>query len=130
MTFGTVAVILSVVFIVLMVDARDRVRTAETEKLSVAERVFTALEARRQLEQLATIATVAENPTLKAALDTYIHRAQFRRPARRPGNLAARYRHPGSRETGGAHRGRRAGDSRCRRIRVRERWAVQGPLAA
>ena len=39
MTFGTVAVILSVVFIVLMVDARDRVRAAETEKLSVAERV-------------------------------------------------------------------------------------------
>lgn len=77
MTFGTVAVILSVVFIVLMVDARDRVRTAETEKLSVAERVFTALEARRQLEQLATIATVAENPTLKAALDTYFTERSF-----------------------------------------------------
>jgi hypothetical protein len=70
-TFITVAVILSLVFIVLMVDARDRVRASESEKLSVAERVFTALEARRQQDQLATIATVAENPTLKAALDTY-----------------------------------------------------------
>ena len=76
-TFGTVAVILSVVFIVLMVDARDRVRAAETEKLQVAERVFAALEARRQREQLATIATIAENPTLKAALDTYFTERSF-----------------------------------------------------
>ena len=76
-TFITVAIILSVVFIVLMVDARDRVRAAEIEKLSVAERVFTALEARRQQEQLATISTVAENPTLKAALDTYFTESSF-----------------------------------------------------
>jgi putative nucleotidyltransferase with HDIG domain len=76
-TFITVAIILSVVFIVLMVDARDRVRAAEIEKLSVAEHVFTALEARRQQDQLATIATVAENPTLKAALDTYFTESRF-----------------------------------------------------
>jgi len=76
-TFVTVAIILSVVFIVLMVDARDRVRAAEVEKLSVAEKVFTALDARRQQEQLATIATVAENPTLKAALDTYFTESAF-----------------------------------------------------
>ena len=76
-TFGTVAVILSVVFIVLMVDARDRVRAAETEKLRITERVFAALEARRQREQLATIATIAENPTLKAALDTYFTERSF-----------------------------------------------------
>ena len=31
-----------------MVDARDRVRAAETDKLEVSARVFTALEARRQ----------------------------------------------------------------------------------
>jgi putative nucleotidyltransferase with HDIG domain len=76
-TFVTVAIILSVVFIVLMVDARDRVRASEVEKLSVAEKVFTALEARRQQEQLAAIATVAENPTLKAALDTYFTESSF-----------------------------------------------------
>jgi putative nucleotidyltransferase with HDIG domain len=76
-TFITVAIILSVVFTVLMVDARDRVRAAEIEKLSVAEKVFTGLEARRQQEQLATIATVAENPTLKAALDTYFTESRF-----------------------------------------------------
>ena len=76
-TFITVAIILSVVFIVLMVDARDRVRAAEIENLRVAERVFTALEARRQQEQLAVIATLAENPTLKAALDTYATESRF-----------------------------------------------------
>ncbi|MBI3049470.1 MAG: HD-GYP domain-containing protein [Acidobacteria bacterium] len=74
-TFITSAAILSVVFTVLTVDARDRVRAAEIEKLRVAERVFTALEARRQQEQLAAIATLAENPTLKAALDVGAIRA-------------------------------------------------------
>src|SRR5262245_21822423 len=60
-----------------MVDARDRVRATEIEKLGVAERVFTSLEARRQQEQLAAIATLAENPALKAALDTYFTEIRF-----------------------------------------------------
>ena len=46
-TFITVAVILSIVFIVLVVDARDRVRAAETDKLEISSRVFTAFEERR-----------------------------------------------------------------------------------
>lgn len=71
-TFITVTVILTVVFIVLTVDVRDRVRTAETEKLRVAAQVFTAVEARREQDQLGAIATLAENPTLKAALETYV----------------------------------------------------------
>ena len=76
-TFVTVAIILLVVFTVLVLDARDRVRAAETEKLLVSERVFTALEVKRQQEQLATIATLAENPTLKAALDIYFTESRF-----------------------------------------------------
>jgi putative nucleotidyltransferase with HDIG domain len=76
-TFITVAVILAVVFIVLTVDVRERVRTSETEKLLVSERVFNSLEARRQQEQLAAIATLAENPALKAALDTYANELRF-----------------------------------------------------
>jgi putative nucleotidyltransferase with HDIG domain len=70
-SFSTVAVILSIVFIVLVVDARDRMRAAETAKLEISSRVFTAFEARRDKDQLATTATLAENPTLKAAFDTY-----------------------------------------------------------
>ena len=76
-TFVTVAIILSVVFVVLMVEARDRVRDAEVEKLRVAEQVFTGLEAQRQQEEQAVVATLAENPTLKAALDTYFTERQF-----------------------------------------------------
>lgn len=76
-TFTTVAVILTLVFIVLTVDARDRVRDAERDKLAVSERVFATLEARRQQEQLALVATLAENPTLKAALATYVTERSF-----------------------------------------------------
>jgi len=76
-TFITVAVILTVVFIVITLDVRDRVRSAETEKLMVSARVFSALEAKRQQGQVAAIATLAENPTLKAALDTYFAERRF-----------------------------------------------------
>jgi putative nucleotidyltransferase with HDIG domain len=76
-TFLTVAIILSLVFLVLTLDVRDRVRAAETEKLQVSGRLFTALETRRQKEQLAAITTLAENPTLKAALDTYFTESSF-----------------------------------------------------
>jgi putative nucleotidyltransferase with HDIG domain len=76
-TFITVAVILSIVFIVLIVDARDRVRAAETEKLEISSRVFAAFEARRDKDQLATTATLAETPTLKAAFDTYTTEAKL-----------------------------------------------------
>jgi len=70
-TFITVAVILSVVFTVLLVDARDRVRAAETEKLQVGERAFSRFEAQRQRDQLVAISALSENSSLKAALDTY-----------------------------------------------------------
>ena len=76
-TFLAVVAILAIVFVVLTIDVRDRVRAAETEKLQVSERMFTAFEARWQRSQLATIATLAENPTLKAALDTYDAESRF-----------------------------------------------------
>jgi putative nucleotidyltransferase with HDIG domain len=70
-TFITVAVILSVVFTVLLVDARDRVRASELEKLQVGERAYSRFEAQRQREQAAALAAFAESATLKAALDAY-----------------------------------------------------------
>jgi putative nucleotidyltransferase with HDIG domain len=76
-TFVTVAVIMTVVFVVITLDVRDRVRAAETDKLRVSENVFTAFEAKRQQDQVAAIATLAENPTLKAALDTYFTERSF-----------------------------------------------------
>ncbi len=76
-TFVTVAIILGLVFLVLTLNVRNRVRSSETEKLLTSEKMFTALEARRQQEQLAAITTLAENPTLKAALDTYFTESSF-----------------------------------------------------
>ena len=76
-TFVTVAVILTVVFVVITIDVRDRVRAAETDKLRVSENVFSALENKRQQDQVAAMATLAENPTLKAALDTYFTERRF-----------------------------------------------------
>ena len=70
-TFITVAVLLPVVFTVLLVDARDRVRASEAEKLQVGERAFSRFEAQRQRDQLVAITALSENSTLKAALDTY-----------------------------------------------------------
>ena len=80
MTFVTVAIILSIVFIVLIVDSRDRIRAAEIAKLELSSRVFTAFEARREQDQLATVATLAENPTLKSALDTYFEETRLGSP--------------------------------------------------
>jgi putative nucleotidyltransferase with HDIG domain len=86
-TFATVLVVLTVVFVVLTIDARDRVRASEAERLQVSERMFSALETRRQRDQLAAIATLAEHPTLKAALDTYATERNF--PGADPDHEAA-----------------------------------------
>src|SRR5688500_12422705 len=76
-TFVTVAVVLSIVFIVLTVEARERVRSAEIEQLRASGRVFAGLEARRERDRLALVTTLAEHPTLKAALDTYATESSF-----------------------------------------------------
>jgi putative nucleotidyltransferase with HDIG domain len=47
------------------------VRRAVTGNLESSQRTFSALETRRQREMQVQAATLAENPTLKAALDTY-----------------------------------------------------------
>ena len=76
-TFLTVAVILVVTFVQVSVETRERVRAAQTEKLEVGARMFTALEARRQRDQLASVAILSETPTLKAALETYTSESRF-----------------------------------------------------
>jgi putative nucleotidyltransferase with HDIG domain len=70
-TFITVAVILSLVFVVLLVNARDQVRAFELEKLDAGERAFTRSEAQRQRDEAAALAGFAESRTLRAALDTF-----------------------------------------------------------
>jgi putative nucleotidyltransferase with HDIG domain len=70
-TLATVAMLLSAVFVVVTLDVRERVRAEVTDKLEARLRVLSALEARRGDELASQVAILAENSTLKAALDTY-----------------------------------------------------------
>ncbi|MBI4484699.1 MAG: hypothetical protein HY655_01700 [Acidobacteria bacterium] len=69
--FVTVALLLATVFVVVSLSVRGQVRDSVTANLAASQRMFAALETRRQRELRAQAATLAENPTLKAALDTY-----------------------------------------------------------
>ncbi|HEV3141868.1 MAG TPA: HD-GYP domain-containing protein, partial [Vicinamibacterales bacterium] len=50
---------------------RKQVRESVAANLSASQRVFSALETRRQREMIAQTVIVADSPTLKAAIDTY-----------------------------------------------------------
>jgi putative nucleotidyltransferase with HDIG domain len=69
--FATVFLLLAVVFVVVTLRVRAQVRESVTNNLESSQRLFAALETRRQRELVAQAAAVAENPTLKAALDTF-----------------------------------------------------------
>ena len=70
-TFLTVALLLVVVFIFVTLTVRGQVRTSVTTSLESSQRMFAAIETRRQHEMQMQASTLAESPTLKAALDTY-----------------------------------------------------------
>lgn len=69
--FGVVAFVLSAVLVVLGLNVRDNVRGTVSEKLKAGQLVLSALEQRRTQELQGVVATLAENSTLKAAIDTY-----------------------------------------------------------
>ncbi len=71
-SFLTVAVVLVAVFAMLSLRVREQVRQSVAANLASAQQVFTLVEARRQRDVRAAVATLAENPTLKAALDVWL----------------------------------------------------------
>jgi putative nucleotidyltransferase with HDIG domain len=71
-SFMTVALTLAAVFGVLSFQVRKQVRQSVADSLAAAQQVFTLVEARRQKDMRAAVATLAENPTLKAALDLWL----------------------------------------------------------
>lgn len=75
-TFAVVACVLTSVLIALTLNLREYVRRNVAGKLEAGQRMLSALEQRRAQELGAQVATLAENPTLKAAIDTY--RAELR----------------------------------------------------
>ena len=70
-TLATVAFVLSAVLLVVTLKVRDRVRDGVIDKLETGQKLLGALEERRARELQAQVAMLAENSTLKAALDTY-----------------------------------------------------------
>jgi putative nucleotidyltransferase with HDIG domain len=73
----TVMAILSVVFIVLTIETRDRVRTAESEKLRISGGAFSQMERRLQRERLVMTGALGEQPRVKAVIDTYFSEIAF-----------------------------------------------------
>ena len=70
-TLIMIAGVLSAVFVGVTLDVRDRVRSGARDKLETGQRMLSALEERRARELDVQAGTLAENPTLKAAVDTY-----------------------------------------------------------
>jgi HD-GYP domain-containing protein (c-di-GMP phosphodiesterase class II) len=70
-SFCTVGVILIIVFVLITVDVRARAREAVIMNLDAGQQVAARVEDQRRQELLATVTTLAENPTLKAAIDTW-----------------------------------------------------------
>jgi putative nucleotidyltransferase with HDIG domain len=70
-TLVMVAGVLTAVFAGFTLNVRARVRDAASDKLEAGQRMLSALEQRRARELTIQVAIMAENPTLKAAVDTY-----------------------------------------------------------
>ncbi len=66
-----VAGVLTTVFVGVTLNVRERVNGTVRDKLDAGQRMLSALEQRRALELSAQVGMLAENPTLKAAVDTY-----------------------------------------------------------
>jgi putative nucleotidyltransferase with HDIG domain len=82
-TFVSVALLLIGVFVVVILNVRDQVRQSVAANLESGQRIFAAVESRRERELRAQAATLAENPTLKATIDTYAAEARSSDDARR-----------------------------------------------
>jgi hypothetical protein len=70
-TFAMVGFVLAAVFVILSLAVRGTVRSTVADRLDAGQRILSALEQRRSYQMQAQVATLAENPTLKAAMDTY-----------------------------------------------------------
>lgn len=77
MSFTTAAIVLAAVFVLVSLDARARVRREVADKVDRSQRLFTQVEEQRQHDLFAMASTLAENPTLKAALDTFQAEARY-----------------------------------------------------
>lgn len=69
--FAVIACVLGVVFALLSWQTRDRLTRVVVQNMEASQRRFADLEVRRRRERLLQARALVENPTLKAAIDTY-----------------------------------------------------------
>ena len=90
-TFAVVAFVLTAALALIAVKGSGYVRSTVADKLAAGQRMLSALEQRQSRELQAQVAMLAENPTLKAAIDTY--RSELAGPHAAPrGELVATIR--------------------------------------
>jgi len=87
-TLAMVAFVLSAVLLVVTLNIRTIVRTGVVERLEMGRHLLVELEARRARELQSQVAMLAENSTLKAAVDTYHTELRTTNPAGRLDLLA------------------------------------------
>ncbi len=88
-TLAMVATVLTAVFVGVAINVRDRVRAAVTDKLEASQRTLSELEQRRARELSVQVATLAESPSLKSALASYLLEMRSPDARYRAGVLAA-----------------------------------------
>jgi putative nucleotidyltransferase with HDIG domain len=70
-TFAVVAFVLTAVLAMIAIQGTGYVRSTVSDKLAAGQRMLSEVEKRQSRELQAQVAMLAENPTLKAAIDTY-----------------------------------------------------------
>jgi putative nucleotidyltransferase with HDIG domain len=75
-TFSMAALLLVLVFLLVRMTVREEVRRTVARNLDASQRTLAALEDQRRHELASQAATLVENPTLKAAVDTYAAEAR------------------------------------------------------
>jgi putative nucleotidyltransferase with HDIG domain len=70
-SFAVTACVLGAVFVMLTWQTRERLTRAVADSLEQSQRRFADLQARQRREHVLQAIALSENPTLKAALDTY-----------------------------------------------------------
>ena len=70
-SFGVITAVLVAVFVLLSWQTRERLTRAIVENLETSQLRVANAEGRRQSERRLQASALAENPTLKAAVDTY-----------------------------------------------------------
>jgi len=69
--FAVIGCVIAAVFVLLSWQTKERLTRAVAETMETSQQRFAGMEARRRREQGLQAMTLAENPTLKAAVDTY-----------------------------------------------------------